>query len=194
MEARGARREARRQRHGAACGGRCRWRGGGGGGLKDNVSSDTSTLGSPRCCARRGEARGRAPWRCVWVERRAAVSRSSLRSNKSGERAASASGEQRAATGAAPTYIQGPSVPSTQPDSILTLSGATVDAVACRSALARFAAKRIRFGQKWDRRREGKSPYCMQHVDLNLYLFDSSLRPLGSPPGCVSALPCGGLQ
>ena len=42
--------------------------------------------------------------------------------------------------GAAPTYLQGPSVPSTQPDSILTLSGATVDAVACRSALARFAA------------------------------------------------------
>ena len=83
VEARGARREARRQRHGAACGGRCRWRGGGGGGLKD--SGDKSTLGSPRCCARRGEARGQAPWRCVWVERRAAVSRSSLRSNKSGE-------------------------------------------------------------------------------------------------------------
>ena len=37
--------------------------------------------------------------------------------------------------GAAPTYIQGPSVPSTQPDSILTLSGATVDAVASHSAL-----------------------------------------------------------
>ena len=56
---------------------------------------------------------------------------------------------QGAARGAAPTYLQGPSVPSTvpsrQPDSILTLSGATADAVACNSALARFAATRIRF-------------------------------------------------
>ena len=37
--------------------------------------------------------------------------------------------------GAAPTYFQGPSVPSTQPDSILTLSGATVDAAACTPPL-----------------------------------------------------------
>ena len=45
-----------------------------------------------------------------------------------------------AARGAAPTYLQGPSVPSTQPDSILTLSCATVDAPLARAAFsAEFA-------------------------------------------------------
>ena len=65
-----------------------------------------------------------------------------------------------AARGAAPTYLQGPSEPSTvpsrQPDSILTLSGATADAVACNSALARFAATRIRFAHFYAT--NGKSP------------------------------------